>query len=159
LFSIYEDLLEITPAQQPVEASSATVPSEEEKDAQALIGVEQRLVGAGLETIPNSGLAAKLLDGKVHVGPSKIISSTDDPSAVGLHLRIITRLELAVERLRAIRASFNDSLSESTKGRIPITMLSETELMSLVRVCVRLSKLEHESGHLIIFIGASAGLE
>jgi hypothetical protein len=93
------------------------------------------------------------------MGPSKFTSSTDDPSAVGLHLRIITRLELAVERLQAVRASFTDSLSESTKGRMPIVMLSETELISLVRVCVRLSKLEDESGHLTIFIGASAGLE
>ena len=157
LFSIYGDLVEIAPVRQPVEALSVTEPLEEEKDIQALIAVEKRLAEVGLETIPDSGLAANLLDRKrVHPGPSKSAPSTDDLSEVKLHLRIITRLELAVERLQANRASFNDSLS--TEGRIPIVMLSETELMGLVRTCVRLSKLEDNIMHLMVSIGARAGL-
>jgi hypothetical protein len=159
LFSIYEDLLEIAPTQQPLGALSATKPSQEEKDTQALIGVEQRLAEAGLEMIPDSGLAAKLLDRKcVHNGPSKSASSADgDLSAGKLHRRIITRLERAIERLQAIRVSFDGSLSDSVEDRIPIMMLSDTELMGLIRVCVRFYTLKMKSDILFILYRCERG--
>ena len=145
LFSIYEDLLEIAPAQKPVEDVSTAEPSQEEKDLQALIRVEQRLAEVGPEMTPDSGLAARLFDKKyVHNGLSKSTSFAADLSADKLHRRIITRLECAIERLQATRVSSMGPRSDSAEDMIPIMILSDTELISLVRVCVRLFKLADE---------------